>query len=142
MSSDAGSADYMCECLSLSCSGKVSCKKLFGEYALYYNGKVIGLVCDNKLFIKPTEFGKKLLSESNSLKLKAPYDGAKMWFLIENFENRELMEKLILGMFDELPWPKPKRKKTSSSHRKKTFSSKLPLITPMFDDFEMRGQND
>lgn len=123
MSSDSGLADYICDCLSGI--GEISSKKLFGEYCIYFNKKVIGLICDNEFFIKITEFGKKLLV---GYKLKEPYKGAKPWFLIENFENRELMQKLLLGMYDELPFPKKKKKKSAKTEKLNKKSPEARLL--------------
>ena len=83
-------------------------KKMFGEYGVFYHEKMIGLVCDDQLFIKPTKVGYDLLVNPT---MGEPYPGAKPYFVIENPENRELMSKLILLTYDELPLPKPKKKK-------------------------------
>lgn len=61
-------------------AGLITFRKMFGEYAIYCNGKVVALVCDNQLFVKPTESGRKYIGEV----VEAPaYPGAKMSFLIE-----------------------------------------------------------
>ena len=74
-------ADQMAE------AGEISFKKMFGEYALYCNGKVVALICDNQLFVKPTEGGRKQIGETVEA---PPYPGAKNYFLIEDaFEDRE-----------------------------------------------------
>jgi TfoX/Sxy family transcriptional regulator of competence genes len=68
-------------------AGSIAYRKMFGEYALYCEGKVIALICDDRLFIKPTDAGKKFIGEV----VEAPaYPGAKPSFLIEDkFEDRE-----------------------------------------------------
>lgn len=90
----------------------ISYRKMFGEYAIYSNGKVVALVCDDKLFVKPTEAGRNYIGEVT----EAPaYPGAKPGFLIEDkVEDREWLTELIRITERELPPPKPKKKKTKS----------------------------
>ena len=85
----------------------VSFRKMFGEYALYYKGKVIALICDNQFFLKPTESGKDLLG--NPL-MAPPYKGAKDYFLIENIEDSQFIVDLITITYRELPEAKMRNK--------------------------------
>lgn len=90
-------------------AGLLSHRKMFGEYALYLDGKVVALVCDNQLFVKPTDAGRMFLGEPRE---GFPYPGAKPWFLIdEALEDSELVATLLRITARELPLPKPKRKK-------------------------------
>ena len=89
---------------------KITYKKMFGEYALYYDTKVFALVCDNQLFIKTTEAGENYLKE---FILKPPYEGAKPYFLIEELEDREFLSNLAEITYKELPLPKVKKRKKS-----------------------------
>lgn len=89
-------------------AGAISFKKMFGEYALYCDGRVVALVCDNRLFVKPTPGGRAHVGEPVEA---PPYPGAKMYFLIEDaFEDREWISALIRITARELPAPKPKRR--------------------------------
>ena len=90
-------------------AGTITYRKMFGEYALYSDGKVVALLCDNQLFIKPTEGGRTFIGEVT----EAPaYPGAKMSFLIEdNIDDREWLSELIRITMTELPEPKPKKRK-------------------------------
>ncbi len=90
--------------------GEISAKKMFGEYALYADGKIFGLICNNKLFIKPTMAGRKYIGDV----VEAPaYQGAKPSFLIEEkIEDSRWLSELIKISLDELPLPKPKKKKS------------------------------
>ncbi|EMY76043.1 TfoX N-terminal domain protein [Leptospira weilii serovar Ranarum str. ICFT] len=92
---------------------------MFGEYAIYCGGKIVALICDNRLFVKPTEGGRKWIGNVQ----EAPaYPGAKPSFLIpDQFENKEWISALIKITAEELPEPKPKSKpkKKSVSSRKK-----------------------
>ncbi|MBN1619958.1 TfoX/Sxy family protein [candidate division WOR-3 bacterium] len=92
----------------MSDAGKITYRKMFGEYAVYCDGKVVALVCDNKLFVKPTENGKKFIGDVIEA---PPYPGAKMNFLIEEkFEEGPWLSELIRITAEELPETKPKKK--------------------------------
>lgn len=88
-------------------AGEISSKKMFGEYGVYADGKLFGLICDNKLFIKPTESGRKFIE---TVVEAPPYEGAKPSFLIEDkIEDGEWLSKLVRISLKELPDPKPKK---------------------------------
>jgi len=90
-------------------SGEITAKKMFGEYGIYSDGKLFGLICDNKLFIKPTNSGRKFIG---NVVEAPPYDGAKPSFLIEDkIEDSEWLSELVRISLKELPSPKPKKKK-------------------------------
>ena len=90
-------------------AGEISYRKMFGEYAVYLDGKVVALVCDNRLFVKPTAAGRAY----SGAPVEAPaYPGAKNSFLIEDaFEDREWISELIRITARDLPAPKPKKPK-------------------------------
>ncbi|MBL7711628.1 MAG: TfoX/Sxy family protein [Chitinophagaceae bacterium] len=90
-------------------AGQISAKKMFGEYGIYADGKIFGLVCDNKLFLKPTAAGRAFIGTPQ----EAPaYPGAKPSFLIEEqIEDHKWLSELIRITVDELPEPKPKKKR-------------------------------
>ena len=90
-------------------AGEISYRKMFGEYAVYLGGKVVALVCDNQLFVKPTAAGRAFIGAP----VEAPaYPGAKNFFLIEDaFEDREWISELIRITARDLPAPKPKKPK-------------------------------
>jgi TfoX/Sxy family transcriptional regulator of competence genes len=88
-------------------AGHISYRKMFGEYAIYCNSKVVALISDNQLFVKPTENGRSYIGDVCEA---PPYPGAKMYFLIEDaFEDREWISGLIRTTAKQLPLPKPKR---------------------------------
>ena len=93
-------------------AGEISYRKMFGEYAVYLDGKVVALVCDNQLFVKPTAAGRAFIGAP----VEAPaYPGAKNSFLIEDaFEDREWISELIRITARDLPAPKPKKPKRRS----------------------------
>lgn len=107
MASEENFVDFVIE--QIKKAGEITAKKMFGEYGIYADGKLFGLICDNKLFIKPTISGRKFIG--NVIE-EPPYEGAKPSFLIEDkIENSEWLSELIRISLDELPTPKPKKKK-------------------------------
>ena len=91
MASDKSFIEFIVD--QMGDAGCISHKKMFGEYAIYCDGKVVALVCDNQLFVKPTEGGRAYIGE---IVEAAPYSGAKLYFLIEDaFEDREWISGLI-----------------------------------------------
>lgn len=81
-------------------------RAMMGEYVLYYGGKVIGGIYDNRLLVKPTESAIALLPDAPR---ELPYDGAKEMLLVEDIENREFLKKLFEAMCKELPEPKKRK---------------------------------
>lgn len=95
-------------------AGEITYRKMFGEYAIYSDGKVVALVADDKLFVKQTEGGKKFIGDYQ----EAPaYPGAKMSFLIEDqIEDHQFLSDLIRITSAEVPFPKPKIKKNKQDN--------------------------
>lgn len=90
-------------------AGIITAKKMFGEYGIYSNEKMFGLICDNKLFIKSTRAGREFIGNPVEM---PPYEGAKPSFLIEDkIDNSEWLSDLVKLTLKELPDPKPKGKK-------------------------------
>lgn len=89
-------------------AGAITYKKMFGEYGLYCNGKIFAVICEDQLFIKITKAGRNLCPE---LSEAPPYQGAKNYFLVEDVENQQLLTELVTATCEELPEPKPKKKK-------------------------------
>ena len=109
MASDQHFVDFIID--QVNSSGRVTYKKMFGEYGLYFDIKLFALVCDNKLFIKPTSAGRAFIGDAVEA---PPYPGAKPSFLIEDkIENSDWLNELIRLTVEELPEPKPKPKKKS-----------------------------
>jgi TfoX/Sxy family transcriptional regulator of competence genes len=107
MASETNFVDFVLE--QIKNSGEISAKKMFGEYAIYADEKLFGLICDNKLFIKPTNSGRKFIG---NVVEASPYEGAKPSFLVEDkIEDSEWLSELVRISLNELPAPKPKKKK-------------------------------
>lgn len=107
MASDQKFVDFIID--QIENAGKITAKKMFGEYGIYSDEKIFGVICDNKLFVKPTKSGREFIGNV----VEAPaYSGAKPSFLIEEkVEDRDWLSELVRVTVKELPKPKPKRKK-------------------------------
>ena len=115
MASDLSFVEFIAE--QIENTGHIKYKKMFGEFAIYVNSKIVALVCDNQLFIKPTEGGKSFIGDVVEA---PPYPGAKLSFLIEDkIEDREWISDLIRTTEKELPEPKPKKKKNKKKESKR-----------------------
>jgi TfoX/Sxy family transcriptional regulator of competence genes len=99
-----------CVCDQLRDAGELTYKKMFGEYGIYLNGKYVAAVCDDQFFVKITNAGRQILKNP----IEGPmYEGSRNAFLIEDFEDRELLVELLKATWNELPFrdnKKPKKK--------------------------------
>ena len=109
MASDLEFVEFVVGQLTGPCT--VTYKRMFGEFGLWADGTFFGVICDNKLFVKPTDAGREFIGEP----VEAPaYPGAKPSFLIEGkLEDREWVGELVEITVRELPEPKPKKRKQS-----------------------------
>jgi len=107
MASDRDFVEFVVD--QMENAGQIRYRMMFGEYTLYCNEKVTALVCDNRLFVKPTEAGRSFIRDVVEA---PPYPGAKNCFLIEDrLEDRDWISELVRITAKELPEPKPKKKK-------------------------------
>jgi TfoX/Sxy family transcriptional regulator of competence genes len=105
MASDENFLNFVLE--QIRNAGEITAKKMFGEYGIYSDGKLFGLICDNKLFIKPTNSGREFIGNVTEA---SPYEGAKPSFLIEDkIEDSGWLSELIRISVKELPPPKRKK---------------------------------
>lgn len=115
MASDQGFVDYVLDQIDPDCA--VTYKKMFGEYGLYTDGKLFGLVCDDQVFVKPTEGGRAFIG---TVVEAPPYPGAKPSFLVQDrIEDRDWLSELVRITARELPPPKAKKPKKPRKPRKK-----------------------
>lgn len=106
MASDLDFVEFVVD--QMAGAGAISYRKMFGEYAVYCEGKVVALVCDNRLFVKPTKAGRSFIG---NVVEAPPYPGAKPSFLIEDqIEDKDWIGTLIQLTERELPLPKPRKK--------------------------------
>ena len=89
-------------------AGEIAARKMFGDYCVYCGSKPFGLICDNGLYIKPTDAGRRLLRAED---MRPPYPGARPHFYIEDVDDRDYMSALVAATCAALPDAKPKKKK-------------------------------
>lgn len=105
----ASSKDYLQFILEqLSDLEEITYRSMMGEYIIYYRGKIVGGIYDDRLLVKPI---KSAISYMPTASYELPYDGAKEMLLVEDVDNKEFLTDLFNAMYDELPAPKPKKKK-------------------------------
>ena len=90
----------------------VSYKAMMGEFIIYYNGKIIGGIYDDRFLVKPV---KSAIACIPNAKYELPYDGAKKMLLVDDVDNKEYLTGLFNSMYDELPAPKPKKRNNKIS---------------------------
>jgi TfoX/Sxy family transcriptional regulator of competence genes len=113
MASDREFVTFVCE--QLRGGGEISSRRMFGEAAVYLDGKVVGLVCDNQLFLKVTEPGRAKIGSPVEA---PPFPGASNWFLMTDLDDPEFLADLVRVTAEALPAPKIKTKKTRRSKPK------------------------
>ena len=102
MASSKEYVDFILE----QCDG-LSARAMMGEFVLYYGGKVVGGVYDNRLLVKPTPSAKKMMPDAP---MELPYEGAKEMLLVENMEDKVFLQSLFAVIAEELPTLKRGRK--------------------------------
>ena len=101
MASDKEYLEYILEQLAMP--EEVSYRAMMGEYVLYYRGKVIGGIYDDRFLVKPVKSAAAMMPQAVT---ELPYEGAKAMLLVDNVENTEFLQALVKAMYDELPSPK------------------------------------
>ena len=84
----------------------VTYRAMMGEYILYYRGKIIGGIYDDRLLVKPIKSAVALMPDAT---FELPYEGAKEMLLVDDVDDRDSLAELFDAMYDELPLPKKKR---------------------------------
>jgi DNA transformation protein and related proteins len=109
MSTSQSTVDFILD--QLSQIDSISTRKMFGEYALYCKGKVVGLICDDTLFIKITEPGKIFVGQY--YQEGHAYSGAKVSIMIDGdrIEDSDWLSELVRITAENVPFPKPKKHK-------------------------------
>ena len=106
MASSKEYLDFIME--QLSELDDVSYRTMMSEYIIYFQGKVIGGIYDDRFLVKPTASAKALMPDAD---MEIPYDGAKEMIQVDDVENREFLKELFEAMYGELPEPKKKKAK-------------------------------
>lgn len=104
----ASSKDYLNYILDqLSGLDDISYRAMMGEYIIYYRGKVVGGIYDDRFLVKPVKAAVTLMPNADQ---ELPYEGAKAMLLVDDIENKAFLHELLEAMYDELPVPTKKKK--------------------------------
>ena len=106
MASSKEYLDFILE--QLSELEEITYRSMMGEYIVYYRGKIVGGIYDDRLLVKPV---KSAIEYMSNAEYELPYDGAKEMLLVGDVDNKEFLTGLFETMYDELPAPKPQKKK-------------------------------
>lgn len=105
----ASTKDYLNFILGqLSELEEITYRPMMGEYIIYYKGKIAAEICDNRFLVKPV---KSAVDYVENAVFEPPYEGAKPMLLLENVDDKDYLTGLFEAIYDELPAPKPKKKK-------------------------------
>jgi TfoX/Sxy family transcriptional regulator of competence genes len=85
---------------------EISYRPMMGEYILYYRGRIVGGIYDDRFLVKPVKAAVERMPEADR---EIPYEGAKEMLLVDNVDDREFLRELLEAMWEELPAPKKKR---------------------------------
>lgn len=103
----ASSKEYLEYVLDqLSSLDDITYKAMMGEYIIYYQGKIVGGIYDDRFLVKPTKSALDLMPDASR---ELPYEGAKEMLLVEDVDDRDFLNDLLNAMVDELPAPKKKK---------------------------------
>ena len=103
----ASSKEYLEYILDqLSDLDDISYRAMMGEYIIYYRGKIVGGIYDDRLLVKPTKSAAAMMPEAD---MEFPYEGAKEMLLVDDLDNKEFLRELLEAMYEELPTPKKKK---------------------------------
>ena len=85
----------------------ISYRAMMGEYIIYYRGKIIGGIYDDRFLVKPVKSAMAMIPDAS---MELPYEGAKEMILIDDVDDRDFLSELLEAIYDELPAPRKKRK--------------------------------
>ena len=84
----------------------VTYRAMMGEYIIYYRGKIVGGIYDDRLLVKPTKTATAMMPNAD---MELPYEGAKEMLLVDDVDNKEFLRELLETMYEELPAPKKRK---------------------------------
>lgn len=84
----------------------ITYRAMMGEYILYYRGKIIGGIYDDRFLLKPVKSAKAMMPDAD---MELPYEGAKEMLSVDDIENREFLKELLKAMYEELPKPRKRK---------------------------------
>lgn len=104
MASSKEYLDFILE--QLSELEEITYRAMMGEYILYYRGKIVGGIYDDRLLVKPVKSAISLMPDAT---YELPYEGAKEMLLVDDVDNKDFLTQLFNAMYEELPNPKKKK---------------------------------
>ena len=136
----ASSKDYLEFILEqLPGSDDISYRAMMGEFIIYYRGKVVGGIYDDRFLVKTT---KSALTMMPNADMEVPYEGAKEMILVDDVENREFLGELLEAMYKELPAPKKKKRAYESKRTYRLSDGADPVCdTDSADNVEVFGRS-
>ena len=105
MASSKEYLEYILE--QLSDLDDITYRAMMGEYIIYYRGKIIGGIYDDRFLVKPVKSAMEMMPDAS---MELPYEGAKEMILVDDLEDRDFLSELLESMYEELPAPRKKRK--------------------------------
>ena len=105
MASSREYLDFILE--QLSGLDQVTYRPMMGEYILYYRGRIVGGIYDDRFLVKPTKSALAMMPDADR---EVPYEGAKEMLLVDNVDNREFLAELLTAVYEELPEPKKRKR--------------------------------
>ncbi len=105
MASSKEYLDFILE--QLSELNEVSYRAMMGEYIIYYRGKVVGGIYDNRFLLKPTKSAVEMMPNAD---MELPYEGAKEMLLVDDLDNKEFLKGLLEAVYEELPAAKKRKR--------------------------------
>lgn len=85
---------------------EITYREMMGEYILYYRGKIVGGIYDDRLLVKPVKSALSLMPDAA---YELPYEGAKEMLSVENVDDKEFLSRLFQAMYEDLPAPKKRK---------------------------------
>ena len=85
---------------------EITYRAMMGEYIIYYQGKIVGGIYDDRLLVKPVKSAISLMPDAN---YELPYEGAKEMLLVNDVDNKDFLTRLFNAMYNDLPAPKKKK---------------------------------
>ncbi|MBR3397466.1 MAG: TfoX/Sxy family protein [Lachnospiraceae bacterium] len=104
MASSKEYLDFILE--QLSGLDEISYRAMMGEYIIYYRGRIVGGIYDDRFMVKPTKSAAAMMPDADR---ELPYEGAKKMLLVDNVESRDFLRNLLEAMYDELPAAKKRK---------------------------------
>lgn len=102
----ASTKEYLEYVMEMLPDEDITYRAMMGEYILYYRGKIIGGIYDDRFLLKPVKSARAMMPDAD---MELPYEGAKEMLSVDDIENREFLKELLKAMYEELPKPRKRK---------------------------------